>query len=188
MDFSRKNIRLPAENYVGKRAYFITICCHNRRPLLADSRTVARQLAVLSGLTKQLAVALHAYCFMPDHLHLLTEGLTAECPMLDFVNRFKQQTAFDYGKRAGAPLWQFKFYDHILRTANSIDSVAWYIWMNPVRRGLCSSPFDFPFSGSLTVPWNQRPCPASVWEPPWKTRTEDAGLKPGATHAQEKAN
>jgi putative transposase len=183
MPFPRKNIRLPAERYVGKRAYFITICCQDRRPALRDAKTVTRHLEIVDALAKQLAFAVHAYCFMPDHVHFLCEGLAPESDVLDFVNRFKQQTAFEYPSRGGAILWQFKFYDHILRRSDSMDNVAWYIWMNPVRKGLCAAPLDFPYSGSLTIPARERQCPAKNWVPPWKTGAEDAGLKPGATYA-----
>jgi REP element-mobilizing transposase RayT len=161
MPIARKNIRLPADNYVGQRAYFLTICCQDRRPLLRDAEMVASHVAILAKLANQLAFAIHAY--------FLCEGLTPASRMLDFAHRFKQQTEFEYRRRTGVPLWQFKYYDHILRRAESKDTVAWYIWMNPVRKGLCAGPFDFPFSGSMTSPWNQKVRPAATWSPPWKS-------------------
>jgi len=38
-EFRRKNIRLPAERYAGRRLYFVTLCFHNRRRLGSDART-----------------------------------------------------------------------------------------------------------------------------------------------------
>jgi putative transposase len=169
MPIARKNIRLPADNYVGQRAYFLTMCCQGRRPLLRDAETVARHVAILADLANQLAFAVHAYCFMPDHVHFLCEGLTPESRVLAFAHQFKQRTEFEHRRRTDAPLWQFKYYDHILRRAESKDMVAWYIWTNPVRKGLCAGPFDFPFSGSMTLPWNQKACPTVSWLPPWKS-------------------
>ena len=181
MPFIRKNIRLPEENYVGKRAYFLTLCRHRRKKLLRDEGTVEGALRALTNLARSMEFAVHAYCFMPDHVHLLCEGLTAESRLLGFVSRFKQRTAFEYLQKNGAALWQFKFYDHILRGSDSVDRVAWYIWMNPVRKGLCGGPLDYPFSGSLTIPWKSR-AGGQDWIPPWK-KGQNAGPKgrPGAT-------
>jgi putative transposase len=184
MPFTRKIIRLSPDNYSGIRSYFVTICCQDRRPLLRDAGAVSTMLTTLRDLSSRHEFAVHAYCFMPDHLHLLCEGLSHESRLLDFVGRFKQQTAFEHRRSRGATLWQSKFYDHILRQADAMDAVAWYIWMNPVRKGLCSDTKDFPFSGSLTLPWKEASSPTGNWTPPWKHRkTGDAGLKPGATQA-----
>jgi len=184
MSLTRKNIRLPLNNYSGKRLYFVTICCQDRQTLLRDGTTVSRMLAILRDLSSRHEFAVHAYCFMPDHLHLLCEGLSHGSRLLHFVSRFKQHTGFEHRRKLGASPWQFKFYDHILRRADAMEDVAWYIWMNPVRTGLCNNPKDFPFSGSLAVPWEERQPSAGHWTPPWQNRkTGDAGLKPGATHA-----
>ncbi len=168
MEFARKNIRLASENYSGKRAYFVTICCQDRRPALGDAETVSFLLQNLRELGTQHGFAIHAYCFMPDHMHLLVEGVTPGSCLLDFVNRFKQQTAFQHRNRSGGRLWQFKFYDHILRRDDAAEDVAWYIWMNPVRKGLCREPREFPFSGSFMLPWRSKKSGNSSWTPPWK--------------------
>jgi len=179
MPFPRKNIRLPPDRYTGKNIYFITICCHDRRPVLRDAGVVPEILATLRDLCSRQEFAVHAYCFMPDHLHLLCEGLSDRSHLVDFLGRFKQRTAFEYRSTANGRLWQDRYYDHILRRADAIEDVAWYIWMNPVRKGLCSGPREFAFSGSFTLPWNQTVPPAHHWQPPWKQK--NAGLKPGAT-------
>jgi putative transposase len=166
--FVRKNIRLPAANYIGKRIYFVTICCHNRRPILRDTNVVSSMLSALSEISRHHEFSIHAYCFMPNHLHLLCDGLSDQSRLLDFVSRFKQHTAFEYHKNLNAPLWQERSYDHILRKADAMENVAWYIWMNPVRKGLCTDPKAFPFSGSLTMSWNLTNLPSSQWAPPWK--------------------
>ena len=168
MPFTRKNIRLSQDDYSGKRAYFVTICCQDRRPVLRDANTISNMLAILRNLSSRHEFAIHAYCFMPDHLHLLCEGLSHGSHLLDFISRFKQQTAFQHRQEFRTPLWQSRFYDHVLRQAGAMDGVAWYIWMNPVRNGFCTDPKAFPFSGSLTLPWKEAQQPAGDWVPPWK--------------------
>jgi hypothetical protein len=68
-------------------------------------------------------------------------------------------------------LWQKKFYDRILRERDSFDGVAGYIWMNPVRKGLCSDPREYPYSGSFAVDWKKMMRPLESWVPEWKAKT-----------------
>jgi hypothetical protein len=91
---------------------------------------------------------------------------------LDFVGRFKQQSAHSLKGGSHREVWQRYFYDHILRPRDSADTVAWYIWMNPVRKGLCVQPEDWPFSGSFTLDWKRTPRPEGAWRPPWKKTKE----------------
>jgi len=173
MTLPRKNIRLPQENYLGERAYFLTICCDRRQPFLEDPQTVSRLLEILTEEATRKQFVVHAYCFMPDHAHLLVEGTSPESKLPSFLNIFKQKSAFEYRRKTGLFLWQLKCYDHILRRRETMEKVAAYIWMNPVRKGLVREPWDFPFSGSLTMPWKHNSLPIDAWVPPWKTGGEE---------------
>jgi hypothetical protein len=70
-----------------------------------------------------------------------------------------------------AVLWQKKFYDHILRETDNFYAVAGYIWMNPVRAGLCNAPQEYPYSGSFVADWKKGFLPAAQWVPCWKTKS-----------------
>jgi hypothetical protein len=50
----------------------------------------------------------------------------------------------------GEPLWQTRYFDHVLRPGESVEDFAWYIWLNPVRKEMVKRPEEYPFSGSLT--------------------------------------
>jgi putative transposase len=168
MPLPRKNIRLPAANYRGKRQYFITICCHERKPLLAADGIAPHVIEQLRSTAANASFSIHAYCAMPDHFHLLAEGMSDKSHLLAFMHAFKQQTEYDYHWQTGRPLWQFKFYDHILRSAVAMDDVAWYIWMNPVRKGLCADPRDYAHAGSFTQASLRLSEAKTQWTPPWK--------------------
>jgi hypothetical protein len=73
-------------------------------------------------------------------------------------------------KQFRTTLWQKNFYDHILRPQDSFAGVAGYIWMNPVRKGLCSDPLEYPHSGSLVVEWKKATSPVKSWVPDWKDK------------------
>jgi len=167
--FQRKNIRLPSSRYRGKQIYFVTLCCEDRRPIFANESLGHWLVTELSKSAAAQNFSIHAYCVMPDHVHVLVEGVLDACDFVRFISSFKQQTGFYYKKKIGRRLWQSAYYDHILRKPVAADAVAWYIWLNPVRKGLCSAPQDYSFSGSLTLDWRSRCSPAQTWLPPWKT-------------------
>jgi hypothetical protein len=108
---------------------------------------------------------------MPDHVHLLTEGLTLSTDLLVFLRTLKQKTGFEHKQRTGQRLWQKKSYDHALRSRDHPEGVACYIWMNPVRANLCNHVNDYVWSGSLTHGMPQA-APHEEWSPPWGRNAE----------------
>jgi putative transposase len=87
-----------------------------------------------------------AFCFMPDHLHLLLGGEDG-ASLQNFVRHFKQVSGYSFKRQYGAALWQISYYDHVLRRDEDVRQVATYIWDNPVRAGLVDSRLDYAFSG-----------------------------------------
>jgi putative transposase len=163
-----KNIRLAALSYVGQQHYFVTICCSNRRKIFTDQNRCTRLLELLRAECAARNFAVHAYCLMPDHFHFLAEGLQPSSDLLNLTKTFKLKTSRAYVRRTGQILWQRKFYDHILRPHESPESVAWYIWLNPVRKGLSATVEAYPFSGSFTSSIQRTDPPAITWLPPWR--------------------
>ncbi|SRR5713226_133697 len=174
MTFRRQNIRLSPQIYRGPRLYFVTLCCEGRGCFFAKHNTASWLITCLRRDADATGFAVHAYCVMPNHLHLLVEGKGAKSSLLTFIKQLKQKTAFEYQQRFGERLWQTKFYDHILRSGDSPDRVAWYIWTNPVRKGISSQPHEYPFSGSFTLEWRTAPQPPEPWIPAWKKKAVPA--------------
>jgi REP-associated tyrosine transposase len=168
MDFRRKNIRLHATRYRGHGRYFITICCERRKTIFSEPNMAIAIIDQIKFASEKYKFGVHAYCVMPDHFHALLEGLAAESDLLLFVRSFKQASTRAFSGGNGTPIWQKKFYDHILRAKDSLSAVSWYIWMNPVRKGFCSEPNEYSYSGSLTMDWKKCVRPVEIWTPAWK--------------------
>jgi putative transposase len=186
-DFRRKNLRLDTDRYRGRNLYFVTLCFHDRRPLGASPRLTSWLIASLRKHAAVCAFFIHAYCVMPDHMHVLAAGASEESNLVKFVESFKQETAVEFVRRTHRRLWQFKYYDRILRASDAVDCVAWYIWMNPVRKGLCRVAADYPFLGSLTEVGTKLLTSANAvtpWLPPWsRAKSEECRAKDrGATY------
>jgi REP element-mobilizing transposase RayT len=174
-DLRRKNIRLPAGNYRGRRLYFVTLCFENRRPLGANPRIAQWIVHRLRKHAADCEFFVHAYCVMPDHLHILAAAAAETGNLVKFIEAFKQETAVEFARRTHRRLWQFKYYDRILRSTDSADRVAWYIWLNPVRARLCCASADYPFLGSFTGLGSRllKGVATTDWTPPWKSAAHD---------------
>ena len=85
---------------------------------------------------------------MPDHLHMLVEGLEDRSDCRDFIKRAKQYSGFYFTRARGEKLWQRYGYERVLRNDEATLDVARYILRNPVRAGLVSDPRGYPFLGS----------------------------------------
>jgi putative transposase len=168
MTFPRKKIRLPAASYLGLRRYFLTFCCFGRREHFLQKDFNQYFLEKLREHSAAYQFTTPAYCLMPDHVHLLVEALAVNSNLAPFVKAFKQATGFEFERRTGHQLWQRYYYDHVLRPKDDPNSVAWYIWLNPVRAGLCEEPKEFRFLGSMTGLWPPERRPDSIWAPPKK--------------------
>ena len=177
--FKRKNIRLPSGRYRGTGLFFITLCFLNRRRYGRNPGIGRWLISELKKWSDACQFVVHAYCVMPDHMHFLAAGMRDESNLMKLVEGFKQETAIEFEQRANRELWQFKYYDHILRLRDSADGVAWYIWLNPVRKGLCRTPAEYPFVGSFSAFGRKAlSCGAVVdWTPPWKKDKSQTGIK-----------
>ncbi len=168
MTFPRKRIRLPAASYLGFRRYFLTFCCFERRAcfLREDFNQYFDGKLREHAAAHRFSVA--AYCLMPDHIHLLVEALAVNCNLAPFVKALKQTTGFEFERQTGERLWQRYYYDHVLRPKDDHKGVAWYIWLNPVRAGLCEEAQEYRFLGSLTGLWPPGVRPDLNWVPPMR--------------------
>ncbi len=142
----RKSPRLAHFDYVGQFAYSLTLVTRDRAPLFTDQSIVDVTLHCLTRSCTRHGFSLHAYCFIPDHLHVLLSG-RGRSSLQAFVHHFKQLSGYRYKREHGAHLWQISYYDHVLRGDEDLLTAASYIWDNPVRAGLVQSRTEYPFSG-----------------------------------------
>jgi len=135
MTIGRKTARLEAHNYLGHNICFITIVCAERKPHLADPTEAQKLVAILLDSATRLRFKLHAYCVMPDHCHILAEGILLTSNLLELIRFVKQRSAFEFRKTHRRKLWEMSYYDRVLRQSESIETVAAYILQNPVSLG-----------------------------------------------------
>jgi REP element-mobilizing transposase RayT len=137
-----------------------------RAPIFLDPTVAKWLIEALRKESELHSFLIDVYCVMPDHLHFLAMGATPSSNFLRFVEAFKQKTAHPYMQKTGSRLWQGNYYDHILRSNEKPASVAAYIWLNPVRKGICNDFEQYPYSGSFSKP--EKVLTEPSWTPPWK--------------------
>jgi REP element-mobilizing transposase RayT len=107
---------------------------------------MSRPKRLPNAVSEQFAIL--AYCLMPDHAHLLVEGLNDSSDLQHFVKMAKQRSGGDYRRRSNKRLWQEGYFDRVLRDEEDARDFARYIINNPVRAALVTSPLDYAHLGS----------------------------------------
>ena len=146
----RRPGRLPLVEYARTEAVFsVTAGTKARVPVFADARVTEVAVDVLRAHVEKTKVVVYAYCFMPDHVHLVLRP-SRTCDVVTFVGQFKnlcQRAAWQLGV-TGA-FWQSSFHDHALRFSDQLETFVGYVLNNPVRGGLVQRWQEYPFAGSL---------------------------------------
>jgi len=138
-----RSVRLDGFDYRDHFPYHVTICARvGTNPF--DRASIAEMVCkTLQEYLKPSNAYLGAFCLMPDHLHVLLSPDRSELALGQLIGRFKGLTtnaSWKFGWRG--PLWQARFYDHIVRNREGIAKVGQYVYENSDRAGL---PVDYPY-------------------------------------------
>ena len=142
----RESHRLKQFSYLGPLAAHLTFVTRLRQSLFEDPDLASICVDTLSATAEKVSATIHAYCVMPDHVHVLVE-ISEGASLQEFVHQFKQLAGFRVKRKIGTVAWQISYYDHILRTEEVLGDIAHYIWNNPVKADLVANWFDYTFSG-----------------------------------------
>lgn len=108
------------------------------------------RLVYLSGLgeyCKRWQCALHAYCLMTNHVHLMLTPEREDAPaflMRDLGRRYVRYFN-DRHSRTGS-LWEGRFHSCLIDSARYALGCQRYIDLNPVRAAMVPSPAAYPWS------------------------------------------
>ena len=107
------------------------------RPISTGSPRIARGYAV----------TLHAYCLMPNHVHLVLR--TAEASLARFMQSLQQSYTQRFNRRYGqvGHVFQGRYKALLCETDEYLVTLVRYVHLNPVRAGLAARAEDYPYSG-----------------------------------------
>jgi len=128
----------------SKQTHFVTFCCYRRRELFLAPAAARVFESALERVRWRYALRVYGYVVMPEHVHLLLSEPERET-LTVAIKSLKQGVS----RRliGDAPhFWQKRYYDMNARDHDQFAEKLRYIHRNPVRRGLCTLPEDWPWS------------------------------------------
>lgn len=149
---------LRAKNPGG--TFFLTFVSHDRRPFLTDDLAIDCIFNAYREIVRRRRFLLHAYCVLPDHIHVL---VTLPRRDTDFPTRcraFKSAFTRAYVRAGGkegqrnvsryrsgeAAVWQRRYWEHSIRNQHDFQRHFDYIHFNPVKHGLVREPEEWEWS------------------------------------------
>lgn len=120
---------------------------NNRAPCFVDDEDRAFFLHHLGRLARDEGCALHAYCLMTNHVHLLLTPEREECCARLFkrLGLLYTQYANRRYRRSGT-LWEGRFRSCLVQSDFYLLACYRYIELNPVRAGMVAHPGEYRWS------------------------------------------
>jgi putative transposase len=131
--------------YATGNYYFVTTVTFNRAPILVTNIDLCQN--ALAHMRARFDPDIVAWVILPDHMHLIANPKVHN--LSDMIKSFKQYFGFLYRQRIGTKtgrVWQYRFWDHIIRHQDDMNRHIEYIHYNPVKHGLARSAGEYAFS------------------------------------------
>jgi len=138
---------LPHLQVEGK-TIFLTFCTKDHLILPGPVRTQVLHHCLHDHGSK---MHVHGAVVMPDHVHMVLTPLWDARGYLytlgEITNGIKGASAHSVNRmlRRKGPVWQDESFDRVLRCNEAVRAKVEYICTNPVRKGLCQNPDEYPW-------------------------------------------
>jgi putative transposase len=128
----------------GQTSFLTNVTC-NRFQFLVDYVDLFHDAITVT--LKRTKFEIAAWVIMPDHFHIIIE--TENENPSDIMRRLK--LSFSTRLRGmvdnkSGRIWQYRFWDHIIRNQDDLNRHIDYIHYNPVKHLFVQSPFDWVYS------------------------------------------
>jgi len=141
---TRRPRRLPTVWVNDDHAcFFVTICVAERKPVLANANIHAHLVEFLESSRQRYGWCPGRYVIMPDHIHLFLRKGDERTTLGNWIKALKAMVSRREFR------WQAGFFDHVLRSRDSVEEKWEYVVQNPVRAGLVERPEDWRFGGEV---------------------------------------
>jgi putative transposase len=132
------------------QAHFLTFSCYHRLPLLKTMHMEEAFLLALEQTRRRFGFCVFGYVVMPEHVHLLISepdgGMLARAVQMLKARVSIQARKLGRRDAGDLPFWQARYFDHNVRNHEGFVTQLRYIHRNPVKRGLCRAPEEWPWS------------------------------------------
>jgi putative transposase len=120
---------------------------NNRSACFVGASDYRTYLRYLRDYAMQFGCAIHAYCLMTNHVHLLlTPASNRACAQLmKHLGQCYVQT-FNMAHGRSGTLWEGRFHSCLVPTEHYVLACYRYIELNPVRAGMVAAPEQYSWS------------------------------------------
>jgi putative transposase len=141
--------------------FFVTTTCHNFLPLLATETSKDILYDALKFVNEKYSCEIISYVWMPNHIHFICY-FNKENKLIEHMRDFKKYTsvkirdqifesddqeliaAIQYSHRnQKIKIWKDRFDDLYLFKGKTVLQKLKYIHDNPVKKGLCTAPWEY---------------------------------------------
>jgi len=170
----RRSVRLRDFDYAYRGFFFVTICTHDKQPILGKVINYKTNLSPIGKIVEECwrdipehfpNVKLDEWVVMPNHLHGIVvikypkdfdpdrKGTACCAPTslaADYENFGKPvagslatiirslksavtKRVNEASTNRDSPVWQRNYYEHVIRTEESLNKIRNYIWENPIH-------------------------------------------------------
>lgn len=148
----RKDLKHELPSWLDLRGqiFFITICCEKRGMNSLCRADITHKLLDTVRFRHEKGLwNSRIWLLMPDHCHALLTIPPDGKPLKSLISEWKAWTCKKFKIQ-----WQSNFFDHRLRSDESLDEKMNYILNNPVRQGYVQNYSEWEYS------WKPvQPCP-----------------------------
>ncbi len=127
--------------------FFFTVVTHERQPIFSNPQHVDVLRAAFQQVKAKRPFELEAVVVLPDHLHALWRLPEGDGDYSSRWREIKKAASRMIDTRTNAqgerPVWQRRFWEHLIRDEDDWRRHVDYIHYNPVRHGLVARPQDW---------------------------------------------
>ena len=128
--------------------FFFTIVTAKRKPLLTTPYVRQALRESISSVRQTQPFDIVAWVLLPDHMHCIWTLPEGDCDYSSRIGKIKRLTSkhLGYSGERDSGLWQRRFWEHQIRDEKDLIRHIEYIFINPVKHGLCSAAAEWPYS------------------------------------------
>jgi len=119
---------------------------NEQKDVFKSRRDREKFLAYLASATERYGAAIHAYCLMSNHYHLLLETPVGNLSQIMRHINGAYTTYFNIKRKRAGHLFQGRFKAILVEADEYATELSRYIHLNPVRVGMAEKPGKYPWS------------------------------------------
>ncbi len=131
---------------IDNHFYHVTTSTYKRAPIFFNFNNARTLIINMRKLEQENQITNYAFVVMPDHLHWLLQ-LQKDRNLSQVMKLLKARVSREINRTSTNPrrIWQHGFYDHCIRSDESLITTARYIVANPLRANIVKNIGNYPW-------------------------------------------